>query len=369
VRIAYIANSAVPSRTANSINVMKMCGAMAGLGHDVVLYVPDRWPKEPAPDVFDFYGVGPTFRICVLPWRRMKGRSYLFFLSAVAMARRDSAALVYTRLVPAAWVAAVRGFDVIVELHAPPQGLGRLLLARLAATPRLRRVVCISAALAERIEHDHPAVRDRLIVAHDGADDPPAGESVTLGPGTYRIEAAYAGHLYAGKGMEIISGLARACPWARFHVVGGSIADIETWAANLHGVGNVIFHGFVPHGRVSFYLRAADVLLAPYQRRVSPHGGHSDISRWMSPLKLFEYMAVCRPIICSDLPTLREVLEDGVTAVLCDPASLDCWVEALTTLADDAVHGASLAARARSAFEERYSWSARAGRILAGLAH
>jgi glycosyltransferase involved in cell wall biosynthesis len=348
---------------------MKMCGAMAGLGHDVVLYVPDRGPKEPTADVFEFYGVRPTFRICVLPWRRMKGRSYVFFLSAVAMARRDGVAMAYTRLVPAARVAAARGLDVIVELHAPPQGLARLLLDRLAATPRLRRVVCISTALADRIEYDHPGVRDRLIVAHDGADDPPAGESVTLEPGTYRIEAAYAGHLYAGKGMEIISGLARRCPWARFHVVGGTLSDIERWTTNLHGVDNVIFHGFVPPVEVSFYLRAADVLLAPYQRRVSPHGGQSDIGQWMSPLKLFEYMAVGRPIICSDLPTLREILEDGVTALLCDPASLDCWVEALTTLADSAVQRAGLAARARTAFEERYSWSARAGRILNGLAH
>jgi glycosyltransferase involved in cell wall biosynthesis len=367
--IAYLANSVVPSRTANSINVMKMCAALARLGHHVTLYVPDRGPREPAVDVFRFYGVDNSFRMDIRPWRRIRGRSFIFALSAATAARRAGAGLVYTRLVPAAWSASLLGLDAVLELHAPPERTAGRLLGRLARSRRLLRVVCISVALGERIALDHPRLRDRIMIAHDGADDPGVPVRATLPAGDARIEAGYAGHLYAGKGMEIISGLARRCPWARFHVVGGMTADIDRWKRELDDVTNVVFHGFVPHGDVARYLSAMDVLLAPYQQRVSPHGGESDIGKWMSPLKLFEYMAVGRPIICSDLPTLREVLEHGVTALLCDPASLDSWADALLRLADNPAARTALASRARAAFEENYSWSARARRIIDGLGH
>ena len=52
------------------------------------------------------------------------------------------------------------------------------------------------------------------------------------------------------------------------------------------------------------YLAAADVL-------VLPNSGKFKISRsHTSPLKLFEYMASNRPIIASDLPSLREILDE-----------------------------------------------------------
>ena len=69
---------------------------------------------------------------------------------------------------------------------------------------------------------------------------------------------------------------------------------------------NVELAGYLPHGEVASFLAACDVLLAPYQRQVSIASGF-DTARWMSPLKIFEYMAAGRLVLCSDLPALREV--------------------------------------------------------------
>ncbi len=44
MKIVYVSRSIIPSRTANSINVMKMCNAFASLGHEVVLFAP--WTKK-----------------------------------------------------------------------------------------------------------------------------------------------------------------------------------------------------------------------------------------------------------------------------------------------------------------------------------
>ena len=66
----------------------------------------------------------------------------------------------------------------------------------------------------------------------------------------------------------------------------------------------VTFTGLMPPAEVAARLREADVLVLP-----NPASAIS--SEFTSPLKLFEYMASGRPIVASDLPSLREVLRDG----------------------------------------------------------
>ena len=59
MRIAYLAPSIIPSRSANSIHVMKMCNAFSLHGHDVILIIPDSPKNEEKNinDIFSFYGV------------------------------------------------------------------------------------------------------------------------------------------------------------------------------------------------------------------------------------------------------------------------------------------------------------------------
>ncbi len=109
-----------------------------------------------------------------------------------------------------------------------------------------------------------------------------------------------------------------------------------------------------------------DILVAPYQTRVLPADGRSDIGPWMSPLKLFEYMAASRAIVASDLPAIREVLQDGVTALLVSPDDLAAWRTALGRLKSAPLRR-HLAANARRLVVGEYTWAARARKVLAGV--
>ncbi|MBW2714119.1 MAG: glycosyltransferase, partial [Deltaproteobacteria bacterium] len=263
------------------------------------------------------------------------------------------------------------GIPVALEIHTPPADGGKIdamLFRRLVGSRQLRRVVAISDALRARIECEQPELADRLLVAHDAADAVADGqiEPVTLRGRTDRLNVGYVGHLYEGKGMELIAKIARECPWADFHIVGGTTADIDRWSSEVRDADNVHFYGHVPHGQTPAYLAAFDVLLAPYQRRVTVLG-LGDISSWMSPLKIFEYMAADKPIVCSDLPVLQEILDHDETAIFCDPEEVTDWVSALERLSRDAALRNRLGATARTVLVDRYSWTERARRILEGL--
>jgi glycosyltransferase involved in cell wall biosynthesis len=87
----------------------------------------------------------------------------------------------------------------------------------------------------------------------------------------------------------------------------------------------------------------------------------------MSPLKIFEYMAAAKPIVCSTLPVLQEILQDGNTAWLCDPDDIAQWQRALQTLRDDPLLRRRLGENAQREFLQRHTWQARARSILDDL--
>ena len=157
------------------------------------------------------------------------------------------------------------------------------------------------------------------------------------------------------------------CPWANFHVVGGTDRDLAKWKSfsGSDAFSNLTWHGRVPHADVPRFLSSFDVALLPMQERVATSASNnSDIASWTSPLKLFEYMAAGLPIIASDLPVLREVLKHEVNSLLCDVHDPLSWQRELERLRDSTNLRLRLGSTAKQEFLARYSWSSRAKQVL-----
>jgi glycosyltransferase involved in cell wall biosynthesis len=84
----------------------------------------------------------------------------------------------------------------------------------------------------------------------------------------------------------------------------------------------------------------------------------------MSPLKIFEYMASKRPIIATNLPSLREILVDGENAILVPPGSPGALAGAIKRLSGDNALCAKLAENAYLDVSEKYTWKMRAEKII-----
>ena len=87
---------------------------------------------------------------------------------------------------------------------------------------------------------------------------------------------------------------------------------------------------------------------------------------YASPLKIFDYMAAGLAIVAPDQPNIREILTDGETALLFDPAGPDALWQAVLRLAADPALRARLGAAACAEIDRRgYTWAAHAGRLIA----
>ena len=368
MKLFYLSNSKIPSREANSIHVMKMCQAFTELGHEVTLLAPDvKVGIEPdVDDVYGFYGIKSNFKLRKLPWRNIKGRAWLYGLEAAREARRSGAAAAYGRCLYSCAFAARLGVPTVWDAHLPTflrRRSERLLFRWMLRSSAFRGMTVNCGALKDHIVHAMPQLQDRITVAHNGGDVPRPAMKEVDSQATGRLKVGYVGHLYPGKGLEIIRELAKCADWAAFHVVGGQQQILDRLLRDKTLAHNVHVHGFVMPADAERLVSTFDVMLAPYQREVRIAGG-GETAAWMSPLKIFNYMAAGKPIICSDLPVLREIIEHNRNGLLVSPDNAQAWVEALRDLSEDEGLRARLGRTAQEDFLARHTWKHRANRSL-----
>ena len=122
-----------------------------------------------------------------------------------------------------------------------------------------------------------------------------------------------------------------------------------------------ILTGLVPQGEGAKYLAACDIL-------VSPHIPNSDGTPFFgSPTKLFEYMAMGKGIVASDLEQIGEILEHNQTAYMVKPGEVDDLVQGIKVLIDDSGLRKKLGERARTKAVENYTWKEHTRKIIEKL--
>jgi glycosyltransferase involved in cell wall biosynthesis len=115
--------------------------------------------------------------------------------------------------------------------------------------------------------------------------------------------------------------------------------------------------GALPRGEALRQLAECDVLL-------SPHTPLRNQTFFGSPTKIFEYMALGKPIVVSRLGQLGELFEDGVTARTVTPGDADELADAVTAVLRSPDRGRALGKAARRVAEREHSWDDRARTIL-----
>ncbi len=386
MRIAYLAKTRVPDITANSMQSVQVCAALAGLGHAVTFIVIDDSDAGNEPtweQLSDFYDVQTWFKVEKIAVPKAKNSRFLYLWASLVSIPRIRKKLIkggydlaFSRDVLSAWIASHCRLNTVFEAHALiwTGRLQRLLFARLVRSKYLLKLVSITHSLAEVYIRRYPELQDRVIIAPDGAERCSQGvienaQSPLKGLST-KLKVGYVGHLYKGKGLEVVEAIAGSMPDVEFHIVGGRPEDVSFWEDRLKE-DNVYFYGFVPREKLSHYYAELDVCILPNQETVWAAGAATvknrlDIGSFTSPLKMFEYMAYGKAIVASDLPVLREVLHEGI-AVLVDPGGTEEWKDAIRFFAN-ATERDRFGLAAREEFLKHYTWGIRSKKILQSIA-
>jgi len=143
-----------------------------------------------------------------------------------------------------------------------------------------------------------------------------------------------------------------------FLIIGGTEAEIKKFQ-NI-APENVLFTGQVEHKKMPAYLAAADILAAPYKKEK----GLKDIGFYNSPIKLFEYMAMGKPVITSNIGQISEIIRHKQTGVLVEPGNDKDLTENILSLIEDDRLKRELGYNARDEVKKKYTWKQNAQRTM-----
>lgn len=380
MRFLYISPSILPSRTANSVHVVNQCAALGASGVDVTLLAKRLIKNKQSFDVEmrTMYGDNIVNSGC----------KFVTFYnqSTVAVNVRIALLAVYhlifskkydvilSRNLYAAFIIGILLHrSIIFETHQLESGFRRKIQRLLLLSKHIKLVV-ISKKLKFYLEDYHKLTLSNTTVLHDSAPDGiiPVFDvckrkALLIGEIPDAAEwsgvCGYFGHLYAGRGIEVIEDIARLRPNILFLIYGGNPDEVAA-KKEVCKQSNIRFMGHVPHPVAQKLMTIFDVLLMPYQKSVSIGIRGHDTAGWMSPMKMFEYLASGVPLISSDLPVLREVLTDKQNCLLVQPDDPMSWVNALDSLLNDAKLTASLGRQGHDDYLKKYTWPIRAQRLL-----
>lgn len=374
MKIAYIANSRFPSEKAQSDQVMAVCSAFAALGHEVRLYVPDRMPVV-ANDPFAYYGKPKTFAFERVPcadalrWRRLGSLGLWIQTATFIRALRPRLLeyrpdLVYSREPYVYSFGRVPGLRVWESHRVHSSWFGRRALRAMDA------IVALTRASKERLaSFGFPS--DRILVEPDAVDPAlfagapdRASARRALGIPDDAFVCLYTGKFLT---MGMPKGLDEAIAAVvhlrgeqrklRLIAVGGTPEELARYRPRVQD--GIDVRGHVPQADLKRYYAVADLLLMPFPRT-------EHFALYMSPLKLFEYLVSGVPMVVTDLPSVREIVDER-SAFFAAPGDVNTLALQIMRAMDRPDEARAKAAAALE-ISGRYTWSERSRRILAWAA-
>jgi glycosyltransferase involved in cell wall biosynthesis len=333
----------------------------------VELVVPDK-KNFIGVDPFEYYGLERNFSVRYLPtvdFLSKEGATgqlffwidYTLFLLAILISgccRQTD--IIYTR--DYILLSLFAGRNAVLEIHDIP----RAKKIFLSVAKKVKKILVITNGLKDELVKVG-VDKDKILVVADAVDLDKFNTNVIQAEARQKLSLPsdkkiilYVGHLYGWKGADV---LAEAAGFLKNYLVifvGGVAAELSEFQDEHRGSTNIKIIPFQKRELMPFYLKAADVLILPNKR------GDAISEKYTSPLKMFEYMASGRPIIASDLPSIREVLNEN-NSILVEPNNPEALAEGINKILRDDLLANKLAHRAMEDVQQ-YSWQKRVKKII-----
>jgi glycosyltransferase involved in cell wall biosynthesis len=225
-------------------------------------------------------------------------------------------------------------------------------------------LLCVTQALKEIVVEAFGISAEKVVVIPNGVDtaffDPARYQPKRLFP---TLTVGFVGNLYIWSGVDL---LIQAIAELRSEgmsisavVVGDGVmrSEWEALAQQLGIMQHVAFTGRVSRDLVPTYIAGFDV---GYSGQRALQLGHM----YHSPLKIYEYMSMAKPVIASAFQDAQDALRDGIDGFLFIPSDKESLKQALrrASVSQDALGGMGEAARIQAL--KFHSWTARISSLM-----
>ena len=317
VKIYYVAELNLPSKSAYSIHVMKMCEAFSKLNHDINLFV---IKKKNINKINKIYNINHRFKIFSV-FNNFILLNFIFriyFAFKILSKKTEKDALFLSRSIVFSLIACLFRKRIILELHHEITGFSKIiywLFKNLNLIENLKFIF-----LSRNLNHIYNINKKKYLILDDAVNIDDFNKKRDK---KYKNTCVYIGSFFEGKGVEQIFRLAKKNKKVLFHIYGEKkYLKLEKKEKN------VKIFDYVNYSKIPSILSRYDVALMPYQKKVKGRGSIW-LQKYMSPLKMFDYMAAKMIIIASNLKVYKHILKNNFNCILVNINEDDKWSKAI----------------------------------------
>ena len=352
--IYYFAEIYLPSTSAYSIHVMKMCDALAktALGVNLVVF-----GKNDKIDIFKYYNCKSKFNIIDTNIKKNNffGR-ICFAFKVILKFKNNKKNFILTRSILAGLLFSFISKKVILEVHHNLRGFTKIFAHIIKNTRQFKSIKFIF--ISKFLSKDSLYKDIEFIVLDDGVE---LNDFLNFSKKKiYKRTCVYTGSFTKGKGVENIIEMAKYAKNIKFHLYGDLINSSYT---KEDFVSNVMYKGYKKYCEIPKILKKYEIVIMPYSDRVYVRSKNLETSKYMSPLKLFEYMASNRVIVAKYLNVYGHILNNK-NSILINSNSPRLWASKLNLVFNNIKKYRRFAQKAYQDVR-KYTWETRVNKMLA----
>lgn len=316
--IYYVFSGRFPSEKAHALYIAKVADSVNQSGRQFIVVASNRGDVKT--EAQEFFNNTQPLDVTYLPTIDLTGsfvpKKIIFFINyffftvgcfCFFLFKKNDKTLIFSNESLPSLLLSITGKSVVYEMHDYSEHYHFFfnLLYK-----KVFKILSQNEWKKEKLLHDFALNPEKIIVEPNGVEivkfdiavsKEEARAKLGLQKDTFLV--VYTGHLFDWKGASVLAESARLLPsHIQVLFVGGSPADVQMFKKKYEDVSTVRVLGYKPHGEIPLWQKASDCL-------VLPNTATQNISLYYtSPMKLFEYMASGRPIIASDIPSIKAVV-------------------------------------------------------------
>ena len=363
MKICYLANTGMPSRNASAIQIVKMCEAFSELNNNVTLIT----TNTSSDNIFNFYNIKKKFKL-----KRLKSfkkfplgiKFYLFSILSIIESGKLKPDIYITRNFFTCFLLILLKKKTIIELHHGLKSESRIVRFivknfNFLNSKYIVKLIAITNYAKNHYVNKYSIKSNKIIILPSGSS---IKENYQYKINKKKFNIGYFGSLYKSRGLDLIIKLASIDSKNDYYVYGNKKKVKLSFSKKIEK--NLYLNDYVPYKKISKILLNMDLLLMPYTSSITVAGDVGDITKYTSPLKLFDYLCVGRPIICSNFNVLKEIIANNKNAIFVkNYKNAFAWRKEITKLINNR-EKMKIISKNNYKLSKKYSHNTRALKIL-----
>ncbi|MDC2997451.1 glycosyltransferase [Candidatus Pelagibacter sp.] len=356
-RIFYITETSLPSFSANIINSLKFCEALSEFRRIIFLLPKNEINSK---KIFYQYNIRKKkiiFRSITREKITSKIKKLIFLTKIISYLKINklSKDLVISRSILSSILLAFLSIKNVLEIHHDLTGLSKFLFKLLMLSKFKKNISFI--LINKNLVLDLNIAKHKYIILDDASDFKNRKKNSKYIKNT----CVYVGSFYKGKGFETILRISKILPKVNFHLYGDASVLKVNQKKDLNK--NIKIKNRINYRHVPKILSRYLIALMPYGDKIGGRSNNLEISRYISPLKMFDYLSAGNLIVASKLKPYSHVLKNNLNSFLVDNKKLVSWANIINKIFQNPKKYRKIRIEAVNT-AKKYSWNNRAKKFI-----